>query len=51
MSDHEWHDVTSYNLIMPRKSMIKLYNIKSKSQHHKPFTLVSKRKYITYPNI
>ena len=34
MSDHEWHDITRYNLIMPQKSMIKkLYNIKSISHH------------------
>ena len=29
MSDHEWHDITRYNfLIMPQKSMRKLYKIK-----------------------
>ena len=34
MSDHEWHDITRYNLIMSQKSMIKLYNIKSISHHY-----------------
>ena len=35
MSDHEWHDITRYNfLIMPQKSMRKLYNIKSISHHY-----------------
>ena len=34
MSDHEWHDITKYNLVMPQKSMIKLYNIKSISHHY-----------------
>ena len=33
MSDYEWHDITRYNLSTPRKSMIKLYNIKSISHH------------------
>ena len=33
MSDHEWHDITSYNLIIPQKSMIELYNIKFISHH------------------
>ena len=33
MSDHEWHDIARYNLVMPQKSMIKLYNIKSISHH------------------
>ena len=27
MLDHEWHDMTRYNLIMPQNSMTKLYNI------------------------
>ena len=34
MSDREWHDITRYNLVMPQKSMIKLYNIKSISHHY-----------------
>ena len=34
MSDHEWYDITKYNLVMPQKSMIKLYNIKSISHHY-----------------
>ena len=34
MSDREWHDMAMYNLIMPQKSMIKLYNIKSISHHY-----------------
>ena len=34
MSDHEWHDIAKYNLVMPQKSMIKLYNIKSISHHY-----------------
>ena len=24
MSDHEWHDITRYNLVMPQKSIMKL---------------------------
>ena len=38
MSDHEWHDITRYNLVMLQKSMIKLYNIKSISHHCIPFS-------------
>ena len=34
MSDHEWHDIARYNLVMPQKSMIKLYNIMSISHHY-----------------
>ena len=34
MSDHEWHDMARYNLVIPQKSMIKLYNIKSISHHY-----------------
>ena len=35
MSDHEWHDITRYNLVMPQESVIKLYNIKSISHHYR----------------
>ena len=34
MYDHQWHDMTMYNLIMPQESVIKLYNIKSISHHY-----------------
>ena len=34
MSDHEWHDIARYNLVMPQNSVIKLYNIKSISHHY-----------------
>ena len=34
MYDYQWHDMTMYNLIMPQKSVIKVYNIKSISHHY-----------------
>ena len=34
MSNHEWHDITRYNLVMPQKSAIKSYNIRSISHHY-----------------
>ena len=44
MSDHEWHDIARYSLVMPQNSMIKLYNIKSISHHYR--TWCRKRDFI-----
>ena len=38
MSDDEWHDIRRYNLIMPQKSVMRLYNIKSVSDHYNTYS-------------
>ena len=38
MSDDEWHDIRRYNLIMPLKSVTRLYNINSVSHHYNTYS-------------